>query len=321
MTPSPAADFLRRMLRIRIFERKAAELYSAGKIRGFLHLYDGQEAIAVGSFRALRPEDAVVANYREHAHAIERGVAPRRVMAELLGKTSGVSRGRGGSMHLFDAATHFYGGFAIVAEGLPVAAGLALARRMTRQPGLVACYFGDGATDEGEFHETMNLAALWNLPLLFLCENNFYAMGTALSRRQARTDIALKAGAYGMPAEAVDGQDVFAVAEATRRAAEAVRRGEGPRFIEFRTYRFRAHSMYDPELYRSREEVEKARVRDPIALLAGRLRRGGTLDDAAYAAMEREVEAEVDEAANFAAGEPVESVEDLLKDVVGGRPS
>jgi pyruvate dehydrogenase E1 component alpha subunit len=303
------------MLRIRRFEEKAAELYSLGKIRGFLHLYIGEEAVAVGAMQALRPEDAIVSTYREHGHALARGIPAGVLLAELFGKASGCSRGHGGSMHFFDASRRFYGGYAIVAGGLPIATGLALAEKMQGRPGVVACFFGDGAVDEGEFSESLNLAALWKLPVAFVCENNLYAMGTALDRHQAQTDIRLKAEHHGMPAQAVDGMDVLAVEDAMRATVEAVRREGTPRFLEARTYRFRAHSMADPELYRTKEEVERWKERDPIATLAARLREQGLLTDAELAAAAAAAEAEITEAVAFAEAGPWEPVEDLTKDV------
>jgi TPP-dependent pyruvate/acetoin dehydrogenase alpha subunit len=204
------------MLRIRRFEEKAAELYSLGKIRGFLHLYIGEEAVAVGAMRALMEDDRIVATYRDHGHALARGLPAGALMAEMFGKVNGCSRGRGGSMHFFDVSRRFYGGYAIVAGGLPIAVGLALADAMQGNPVVTACFFGDGAVVEGEFHESMNLAALWRLPVLFLYENNLYAMGTAIERSQAQLDMELRARGYGVPAEAVDGMDVLAVEEATR---------------------------------------------------------------------------------------------------------
>src|SRR5512145_2517921 len=272
-----ALALLRQMVLIRRFEEKAAELYSLGKIRGFLHLYIGEEAVAVGAMQALTPEDAVVATYREHGQALARGVPAGPLMAEMYGKANGVSRGRGGSMHIFDVSRRFYGGYAIVAGGLPIAVGLALADAMQGRRRVTACFFGDGAVDEGEFHESLNLAALWKLPVLFLCENNLYAMGTALSRHQAQTDLTRKAESYGLCAEAVDGMDVIAVEAATRRVAVAVRSGLGPHFLELRTYRFRAHSMYDPELYRTKEEVEEWKTRDPVSTFSARVRDWGLL--------------------------------------------
>ncbi|MGZ4711210.1 MAG: thiamine pyrophosphate-dependent enzyme, partial [Acidimicrobiales bacterium] len=228
---------LRGMVRIRRFEERCVELYSGGDIRGFVHLYVGEEAVATGVTATLAADDAIVATYREHGHALARGISMRSIMAEMMGRTEGCSGGRGGSMHLFDEAARFYGGNAIVGGGLPIAVGLALADELAARPNVTACFFGEGAVAEGEFHESMNLAALWHLPVLFCCENNLYAMGTALERAQAETDLAARAGSYGMVAWAVDGMDVAAVERAARRAAEAVRGGGGPHFLELRTYR------------------------------------------------------------------------------------
>jgi pyruvate dehydrogenase E1 component alpha subunit len=303
------------MLRIRRFEEKAAELYTVGKIRGFLHLYIGEEAVAVGTMQALTPDDAVVATYREHGQALARGLPAGGLMAEMYGKANGVSRGRGGSMHFFDASRRFYGGHGIVGAGLPIAVGLALADQLQGRARVTACFFGDGAVAEGEFHESLNLAALWKLPVLFLCENNLYAMGTALERHQARTDLVGKAESYGLCAEAVDGMDVLAVEAATRRVAEAVRAGLGPHFLELRTYRFRAHSMYDPELYRTRDEVERWKARDPIATLAAAGRDWGFLAEADLVAIEAEVAREIEDAVRTAEEGPWEPVEDLTRDV------
>jgi pyruvate dehydrogenase E1 component alpha subunit len=310
---------LHQMLRIRRFEEKCAEAYSAGKIRGFLHLYIGEEAVAAGAMQALTPDDAIVATYREHGHALARGVPSDVLMAEMFGKRQGCSHGRGGSMHVFDAHTRFYGGNAIVGGGLPVAVGLALADRMLKRPRVTACFFGDGAVAEGEFHESMNLAALWKLPVLFLCENNLYAMGTRLERAQSQTDLRLRAQSYQMPAEAVDGMDVVAVEAATRRAAEAVRRGDGPAFIEFRTYRFRAHSMFDAELYRDKAEVDEWKKRDPIAALTVRLAREAGVSDALVDALRLSVDEEMDEAVQYAEQGTWEPASDLLNDVYTAR--
>jgi pyruvate dehydrogenase E1 component alpha subunit len=316
-----AVGLLRSMLFIRRLEEKSAELYSAGKIRGFLHLYIGEEAVAAGAIRALTPDDAVVATYREHGHALVRGMAVRAIMAEMYGKATGCSRGRGGSMHLFDAALRLYGGNAIVGGGLPVAVGLALADKLQGRPRVTACFFGDGATAEGVFQESLNLAALWQLPVLFACENNLYAMGTALHRAQAQTDLCLKARAQGVPAEAVDGMDVLAVARATNDAVAAIRGGGGPRFLEYRTYRFRAHSMYDPELYRTKAEVEQWRQRDPILAYGESLKRDGLLTDADVQRIEAGIAAELDDAIRFAEESPWEPAENLLTDVYSPRPA
>jgi len=304
---------LREMLRIRRLEEKCAELYSAAKIRGFLHLYIGEEAVAVGAMQALRPEDAIVATYREHGHALVRGVSAASIMAEMYGKVEGCSHGRGGSMHLFDAATRFYGGNAIVGGGLPVAVGLALADKLAGRSQVTACFFGEGAVAEGEFHESMNLAALWDLPVLFCCENNLYAMGTALTRSESETDLCLKAAAFEVPAWPVDGMDVVAVEEATQRAASAVRSGAGPHFLEFRTYRFRAHSMYDPELYRDKHEVEEWKKRDPIPTFIQRLNEEGIWQDEDWARMEQEVAQEISQAVDFAEAGTWEPVEELTR--------
>lgn len=310
-----ALHLFREMLRVRRLEEKSAELYALNKIHGFLHLYIGEEAVAVGVMQALKPDDAVVATYREHGHALVRGIPAGAVMAEMYGKANGCSRGRGGSMHLFDASRRFYGGYAIVGGGLPIAVGLALADKVQGGHRIAACFFGDGAAAEGEFHESLNLAALWQLPVLFLCENNLYAMGTALDRYQAQTDIRRKAEGYGIEADVVDGMDVLAVDAAARRATATIRVNSRPFLLEARTYRFRAHSMYDPELYRSKAEVEQWKLRDPLVLLECRLRELGLFSDADRATMESAVAAEIDEAVRDAEAGPWEPVEDLLKDV------
>ena len=315
-----ALRLLCEMLRIRRLEEKCAELYSATKIRGFLHLYIGEEAVAVGAMQALRPEDAIVATYREHGHALARGVSAGAIMAEMYGKVQGCSRGRGGSMHLFDAATRFYGGNAIVGGGLPLAVGLALADKLAGRSRVSACFFGEGAVAEGEFHESMNLAALWNLPVLFCCENNLYAMGTALTRSESETDLCLKAAAFEVPAWPVDGMDVIAVEDAAQRAAAAVRAGGGPHFLEFRTYRFRAHSMYDPELYRDKQEVEEWKKRDPIPTFIQWLKDEGFWQDEDWARMEQEVAQEITGAVDFAEAGTWEPVEELTRFVYSEAP-
>ncbi len=308
-----ALHLLAEMLRIRRFEERCVELYSEAKIRGFLHVYIGEEAVAVGVMQVLRPDDNVVATYREHGHALARGMSAESVMAEMYGRVEGCSRGRGGSMHLFDRATRFYGGNAIVGGGLPLAVGLALADALRGDDRVTACFFGDGAVAEGEFHECMNLAELWRLPVLFVCENNLYAMGTAVDRAQSQTDLALKASSYEMPAWRVDGMDVVAVEESARRAADAVRAGGGPHFLEMRTYRFRAHSMYDPERYRDKDEVREWQQRDPIDALSSRLRADGWLGEDDLARIESTVTAEVDAAVEFAERGHDEPVDELTR--------
>jgi pyruvate dehydrogenase E1 component alpha subunit len=304
-----ALALLREMMRIRRFEERCVELYSAARIRGFVHLYIGEEAVAVGVLDALTPDDDIVATYRDHGHALVRGVPATAIMAEMYGAQEGCSRGRGGSMHLFDVTHRFYGGNAIVGGGLPVAIGLALARKMQGRGGVVACFFGEGAVAEGEFHECMNLAALWGLPVLFCCENNLYAMGTALGRSESETDLVLKATSYEMPAWPVDGMDVVAVRAATRLAVESILAGRGPHFLELRTYRFRAHSMYDPERYRDKAEVQQWKSRDPIVLFTERY----AIEQSDVDALEQEVADEVDAAVAYAEAGTPEPVEDLTR--------
>lgn len=313
LTRDTFLGLLRQMTRVRRFEEKCAELYQAEKIRGFLHLAVGEEAISTAVMAALTPEDAVVATYREHGHALVRGVPARDIMAEMYGKVEGCSRGRGGSMHLFSAAHRFYGGYAIVGGGLPLAAGLALADKMLGRKRVTACFFGEGAAAEGEFHETMNLSALWKLPVLFICENNLYAMGTRLDLSESETDIHAKAQAYRIASESIDGMDVVAVDAATNRAIAAIREGEGPHFIECKTYRFRAHSMFDPQLYRTKEEVEEWKKRDPIPRLADWMRRAGMLHDKDLEKIEAEVKAEIDDAVAYAEAGKWEPVAELTR--------
>lgn len=320
LTREHALDLLRQMILIRRFEEKCAELYSAQKIRGFLHLYIGEEANAVGVMQALTPDDAVVATYREHGHALARGLPATEVMAEMYGKASGSSRGRGGSMHVFDAKHRFYGGNAIVAGGLPLAVGLALADKMQNRNRVTCCFFGEGAAAEGEFHESLNLAALWKLPVLFVCENNRYAMGTALERSESETDICRHAHSYRIEAEAVDGMNVVAVEAAARRMAETVREGKGPRLLENRTYRFRAHSMFDPELYRDKAEVETWKKRCPIEQFTTWLKQLRIIHDSDIAEIEKCVAATINEAVSFSEAAPWEPDEDLLRDVYTPRP-
>jgi pyruvate dehydrogenase E1 component alpha subunit len=314
-------DLLAQMLLIRRFEEKCIEMYSAGEIRGFVHVYIGEEAVAVGVNQALAPDDNIVSTYREHGHALARGMPLESAMGEMYGKTTGCSRGRGGSMHLFDISRRFYGGNAIVGGGLPLSIGFALADKLRGDQRLTACFFGDGAVAEGEFHECMNLAALWDLPVLFCCENNLYAMGTALEREQAQTDLALRAGTYGMPAWPVDGMDVLAVEQAAKHAAEAVRAGGGPHFLELRTYRFRAHSLYDPELYRDKSEVEEWKKRDPIDLLISQMHEAGELSDTDLPTIDEDISARIEKSITAARAAPAEPVEDLTRFVYSPESS
>lgn len=301
----------RQMLRIRQFETKCAELYQAQKIRGFLHLYDGEEAVAVGVMDTLEERDAVVATYRDHGHALARGLPMGVLMAEMFGKVEGCSRGRGGSMHLFDRRRRFYGGNAIVGGGMPLAVGIAMADRQLRPGAVTACFIGEGAAGEGVFHESLNLAELWDLPVLFVCENNLYAMGVPLELAEAETDIYRKAAAYRTPTEAVDGMNPVAVEAAARRAVESIRAGNGPYFLECRTYRYRAHSMFDAQLYRTREEVEAWKERDPIPRTRKWLEETHMVSSGALGDIEKQVEAEIEEAVAFAEQGTLESVEDL----------
>ena len=310
----------RQMLRIRRFEAKCVELYQAQKIRGFLHLYDGEEAVAVGVCSALdAARDAVVATYREHGQALAHGVPMAPLLAEMMGKAEGCCRGRGGSMHLFDASRRFFGGNAIVGGGLPLAAGIAMADQRLGRGAVTACFFGEGAVGEGVFHETMNLAQLWKLPVLFVCENNLYAMGVPLEDSEVETEIWRKAGAYRMPAERVDGMDPVQVEAAARRALEHIRSGAGPFFLEARTYRFRAHSMFDTQAYRSREEVEGWKPLDPVERLRAWMAANHQLSDAEAAAIESAVAAEIAAAVAFAEAGTLEPVGDLERFVLMDR--
>lgn len=307
-----ASRLLGQMMRIRAFEERCAELYTQQKIRGFLHLYVGEEANAVGLMEALSPVDAVVATYREHGHALARGIAMGPLMAEMYGKQNGTSGGRGGSMHVFDRATRFYGGNAIVGGGLPLAVGLGLTEKMTKGQGVALCLFGEGAVAEGEFHESLNLAALWKLPVVFVCENNLYAMGSAIERTESETDIHRKAEAYKIESHRVDGMDVVAVEVAARAALDRARAGAGPQFLECMTYRFRAHSMFDAQLYRDKAEIERWKQRDPIKRFGDWVVAASLLHKDDLAALEKKAALEVDAAVAFAEGgvwEPVGELE------------
>ncbi|WP_174550474.1 pyruvate dehydrogenase (acetyl-transferring) E1 component subunit alpha [Nocardia shimofusensis] len=308
-------DLLRQMVRIRRFEQRCVRLYSEEKIRGFLHLYIGEEAVAAGLLGALGSEDAVVSTYREHGHALARGIPMTALMAEMFGRSAGCSHGRGGSMHLFDSSRRFYGGNAIVGGGLPLAVGLALADVLSARQRVTVCLFGDGALAEGIFHECANLAALWHLPVLFACENNQYAMGTALRREHAVTDLALRAAGYGMAAWPVDGMDAEAVALAGRRAVTSIRAGGGPCFLELRTYRFRAHSLYDADRYRDPAEIAQWKARDPIPRLTDELRAAGALTEADAENIEQAAHNEIEAAITAALEAPAEPIADLTRHV------
>jgi pyruvate dehydrogenase E1 component subunit alpha len=297
---------LRQMLLVRRFEEKAAEAYALGKIGGFCHLYIGQEAVATGSLAALRDDDYVICSYREHGQALVRGIPPGAVMAELFGKATGCSKGKGGSMHLFDAQRHFMGGHGIVGGHIPLAAGMGFGIKYRGGDQVCLCYFGEAAVNIGAFHETLNMASVWKLPVVFLCENNRYGMGTAFERVAAVTDVVEHACSYDMAAELVDGMNVLTVLEATRRAVERARRGGHPTLLEVRTYRYMGHSMSDPlhGVYRTKEEVEEQKKKDPITQLAEKLKEEGSIDQAALDALDAEIHAEVDEAVRFADESP-----------------
>jgi len=313
--PEELLGLLRQMMLIRRFEEKAAEMYARGRIAGFLHLYIGQEAVAVGAEAAIGPDDHVVSHYRDHGQALARGLDPKAIMAELFGRTTGVSKGRGGSMHLFDVSRHFMGGYAIVGGHMPLSCGLALANKQLKNNRIVLCFFGDGAVNEGEFHEALNLAGVWSLPVIWLCENNQYGMGTEIRRVSAETEVYRRACAYNIPAEQVDGMDVLAVRDALRKAVQHTRQGKGPYFVEAVTYRFRGHSMADPEFYRTKEEVQQWRARDPIPLFERRLRDWGLIDDTGIKRREDEVETVVNEAERFAEESPAPDVSTLYDNV------
>jgi pyruvate dehydrogenase E1 component alpha subunit len=308
-----AGQLLYRMILIRRFEEKSAEMYTKTKIRGFLHLYIGEEAVAVGVMQALTPADNVLCTYREHGHALVRGLAPGVIMAEMYGKREGCSRGRGGSMHLFDARAKFYGGNAIVAGHLAMAVGLALADKKMGREQLTCCFFGEGAVAEGAFHEAMNLAALWQVPVLFVCENNLYAMGTALRYSHAMTELEKKGPAYGMASSAVDGMDLLAVVQAANAAVATVRQTGKPYFLVCNTYRFRAHSMFDAELYRDKSEVEAWKQRDPLPAFTHYLLQEQLLTQAELGQLESRADEQVQQAVDFAESCSWEPVEELTR--------
>ena len=312
-----ARELLYGMLLIRRFEEKAAEAYTMGKIGGFLHLYIGQEAVAVGASSVLRADDYAISAYREHGHCLAKGADPNRMMAELFGRRDGLSKGKGGSMHLFDRSINFLGGHAIVGSHLPIAAGAALAIKYEGRDAVVVCYFGDGAVAQGEFHESLNIAALWKLPVIYLCENNRYAMGTSTGRALAQTEIWKFGQTYGIPSEKVDGMDVLAVRAVVERAVARARQDTTPSLIEADTYRFRGHSMRDPAgaVYRTKEEVEREKQRDPIVMFRERALKAGILTEADGRAMEKDVNDRIDEVVAFADASPEPPGERLFTDI------
>ncbi len=308
-------ELYRQMLLVRRFEEKAAEAYSMGKIGGFCHLYIGQEAVAIGAISAIRTDDYVLTSYREHGHAIAKGISPNAVMAELFGKAAGCSRGKGGSMHMFDRNVNFLGGHAIVGGQIPLATGVAFASKYKGTDQVTLCFFGEAAVNQGAFHESLNMAQLWKLPCIYICENNQYGMGTSLDRAMSFQNIAEKARAYEIASEFVDGMDVLAVREATARAVERARKDFLPTLLEVRTYRFMGHSMSDPGSYRTRAEIEKHQERDPVKVFSATLKEKGIVNDAALAEMEKSVREEVEHALRFAEESPQPAPEELYTDV------
>jgi pyruvate dehydrogenase E1 component alpha subunit len=320
LDPETLNRFLYEMLFIRRFEEKCGELYTKGKIRGFLHLYTGQEACAVGAIDTLEPHDKILTHYRDHGHALARGLDPGRVMAELFGKADGVSGGRGGSMHLYDVTKGFLGGYAIVTAHLPLAVGLGLAANMQKSGSVAMCIFGDGSVGEGEFHEALNLSVLWKTPVVFFCENNLYGMGVPFEESLS-TEITTLAAAYNMPAIKVNGMDVLEVRRETQKAVDHARAGNGPYFIEAMTYRYRGHSMADPELYRLKEEVERARQDDCIQRLRRYMEDFRLMDDERYAQLEARVEQDVQDAVDFAEASPEPGLDTLFDHVYKESPN
>ena len=308
-------NIYRLMLLARRFEEKSAEIYSAGKIGGFCHLYIGQEAVAIGAISAIRKDDYVLTSYREHAHAIAKGMSPESVMAELYGKATGCSKGKGGSMHMFDTEVNFLGGHAIVGGQIPLATGVAFASKYKDTDQVTLCFFGEAAVNQGAFHESLNMAQLWKLPCIYICENNRYGMGTSLERAMSSHDISQKSFAYDMAAEFVDGMDVLAVREATLRAVERARKDYLPTLLEIRTYRFMGHSMSDPGNYRTRAEIEQHQERDPLKLFSASLKEEGVLSDAEFQEIEAEVREQVEKSVRFAEESPLPDPKELYTDV------
>jgi pyruvate dehydrogenase E1 component alpha subunit len=311
-------DLLRSMLLQRRFEERCAEAYALGKIGGFCHLYIGQEAISAGTCSVLRPDDYIVTSYRDHGQALARGMTPRSVMAELFGRVDGCSKGKGGSMHLFDKSLGFLGGHGIVGGHIPLAAGVAWAIKYRKGDQVCVCFFGEAAVNIGAFHEALNMASLWNLPAVFVIENNRYGMGTAISRATANEDVKARAAAYRMTGESVDAQDVFAVRDAMGRAVDLARKEGRPTLLEMRTFRFMGHSMSDAAsgTYRSKEELEDSMKRDPILLLHDRMRSEGQLSDGEFAKLDEEQKAICQDAWDFADASPEPPLEDLMTDIL-----
>ncbi|MEN6520345.1 MAG: pyruvate dehydrogenase (acetyl-transferring) E1 component subunit alpha [Armatimonadota bacterium] len=315
MDKSELIEMYRQMVLIRKFEERAGELYKAGKIGGFLHLYIGQEAVAVGFISSLKPDDYVISAYREHGQALTKGIEPRRVMAELYGKRTGVSRGKGGSMHMFDVERHFMGGDGIVGSGMPLATGMGFAINYRETDQVCLCFFGDGAVNEGAFHESLNLASLWNLPVLYVCENNFYGMGTAVNRASSIPELFRRAQCYDLEVESIDGMDLLTVKEAAERGIRLVRRDKRPRFIEAVTYRYRGHSIADPGTYRTKEEIQEWEKRDPIPQFANYLLKEDLATQDDLDSIDAEITEIIDDAVSYAEESHEPTFDELFENV------
>jgi pyruvate dehydrogenase E1 component alpha subunit len=315
LTGDELVSLYKMMFLIRRFEEQAADMYARGKITGFSHLYIGEEAVAVGAISALSEKDYVISSYRDHGHCLAKGADPRAVMAELFGRATGISKGKGGSMHLFDNRLRFLGGYGIVGGGLPITVGIGMSLRYKEEDAVVVSFFGDGATNAGAFHESLTVAAAWNLPIVFICENNFFAIGTSLERVAPSKELYKRAKAYEMPGERVDGMDVLAVREATERAVDRAREGDGPSLIEAVTYRYRGHSMSDPDDYRTKREEKIWKERDPIVRLAKQLRDQAIISPDDLKELQEEINATVNEAIRFADNSPWPESEELMKDI------
>ncbi len=320
MNRDEALGHYRAMLLIRRFEERCAQIYVEGKIGGFLHLYIGQEAVAVAAMNLLRPDDYFITSYRDHGYALARGTDPRALMAELWGRTGGISRGKGGSMHFYDVPSGNFGGDGIVAAHLPVAAGMGYAIRLRGTDQVVLCFFGDGAVNEGAFHEALNVSALWGLPVVFIIENNRYGMGTSLARASSVKDLYQRGSAYGMPHREVDGMQLLPVRDALTEAIERARKEKRPTLLEIETYRYRGHSMSDPGKYRTKEEVEEMMRHDPVLLFAEILKKEHGVDAAELEAMDKDIQAQVTEAVRYADQSPWPAVETMYEDVYVRSP-
>ena len=315
ITKETYLEWYKSMLLMRKFEEKAGQLYGQQKIRGFCHLYIGQEAVVAGTMSVLGPEDSLITAYRDHAHAIAKGVSPNAAMAELFGKATGCSKGKGGSMHFFSKEHKFMGGHGIVGGQIPLGAGIAFAEKYSGTKNVCVCYMGDGAVRQGAFNETLNMAMLWKLPVIFVCENNGYAMGTSVARTTNMQDIYKMGQGFDMPSAPVDGMDVVAVHNAMDEAVQRARSGDGPTFLEIRTYRYKGHSMSDPAKYRTKEELEEYKGRDPLITTKAVISNKKYADDAWLEAVEADVKKVIDEAVKFAEDSPYPDPEELYRDV------